>query len=165
VDGRITHAPTPEGRIAAVIRSQILQDAHPIPDRPDYADLNDWLRPFLSREFLLERIEEAQGEARRKFLQEDLDRAEARIEKKFLDGATPGARIARAAYSLIVHYTLPVPQHPTEKDLAAGLAIYLDREFLFVRLDESRRDGQSERQMHLREELLRSEKRIAENLL
>jgi hypothetical protein len=165
VDGRITHAPTPEGRIAAVIRSLILRDAHPIPDRPDYADLNDWLRPFLSCEFLSERIEEAPGEQRRQFLREDLERMEARIEKKFLDGPRGDAWIARASHFLIVHYNLPPPGHPTEGDLLAGLEMYLHRERVFVRLDESRRDGQPERQSQLREELLRSEKRIAENPL
>lgn len=62
MDGRITHAPTPHARIAAVCRSIILKYAHPAPDRPDYADLSEWLEIYLERELLLRQVLEGNTE-------------------------------------------------------------------------------------------------------
>jgi hypothetical protein len=83
MDGRITHAKSSEGRIAAVCRSLIIRMAHPVPDRPDYADLNEWLKIYLTREFLMERIDEWHQDKtpeRHKYLMEELVHIERRID-------------------------------------------------------------------------------------
>jgi len=65
VNGRINHDDTPEGRIAAVCKSLMLQmeNRHNKtgvgPSVPDYADLRDVLKPFVERELLNARIDEA----------------------------------------------------------------------------------------------------------
>lgn len=87
MDGRITHAPTAKERIAAVCRSLIIKYAHPIPDRPDYADLSEWLEIYLEREFLMRQILESnteQTETHRKFLSDSLVKAEAEIARQGL---------------------------------------------------------------------------------
>ena len=87
MDGRITHAATAEGRIAAVCRSLILKFAKPIPNRPDYADLDEWLKIYLEREFLLERIDEGgipQTPEHQEILRSQLVLAEAEIAKQGL---------------------------------------------------------------------------------
>jgi hypothetical protein len=61
VNGRI-HAEeeTPEGRIAAVARSLCLQMKQKLNrEQPDYADFRDVLRPFVQRELIRARIDEA----------------------------------------------------------------------------------------------------------
>lgn len=87
MDGRITSGPSPEARIAAVCRSLILRYARPLPDRPNYADLNEWLQVYLEREFLVVRIDEGhqpQTEARGEYLRTQLVRAEAKIAENKL---------------------------------------------------------------------------------
>lgn len=87
MDGRITHGPSPEARIAAVCRSLIIRFAKPVPDRPDYADLNEWLQVYLEREFTIVRIDEfhqERTEARERLLTERLVRAEAIIAENKL---------------------------------------------------------------------------------
>lgn len=87
MDGRITHAASPEARIAAVCRALILRYAHPAPDRPDYADLNEWLQVYLEREFLMVRIDEAkqhQSPEHGEGLRAALIRAETRIAENKL---------------------------------------------------------------------------------
>jgi hypothetical protein len=65
MNGRIDHDATPEGRIAAVAKSLGIQMAESRrktgkgPSEPDYADFRDVLRPFIQRELLLARIDEA----------------------------------------------------------------------------------------------------------
>ena len=58
MNGRINHDDTPEGRIAAVARSLCIQ-MQKDKREPDYADFRDALRPFLKRELLNARIDEA----------------------------------------------------------------------------------------------------------
>ncbi len=58
MNGRIREADTPEERLAAVAKSLVEQMERK--DRvPDYADFRDALRPFVERELLLARIDEA----------------------------------------------------------------------------------------------------------
>lgn len=58
MNGRISHDDTPEGRIAAVVRSLCIQMDRKLSREPDYADFRDALRPFLKRELLRARIDE-----------------------------------------------------------------------------------------------------------
>lgn len=58
MNGRIDSEATPEGRLAAVARSLALRLAKDKRE-PDYADYRDALRPFVQRELILARIEEA----------------------------------------------------------------------------------------------------------
>ena len=87
MDGRITHARTPEERIAAVCRSLIFKHSRPVPDRPDYADLTEWLKVYLDREFLMVRLDEGhqpQTPERHETLRAELIRAEAKIAENKL---------------------------------------------------------------------------------
>jgi len=59
MNGRVHHDETPEGRIAAVARSLCVQMKQKLKREPDYADFRDVLRPFLQRELLNARIDEA----------------------------------------------------------------------------------------------------------
>lgn len=58
MDGRITSDPTPEGRLAAVVKSVFIQMRDHERKDPDYADFRDCMRPFLQREIILARMEE-----------------------------------------------------------------------------------------------------------
>lgn len=62
MNGRIYQDGTPEGRLAAVARSLALRMAEQKKE-PDYADYRDTLRPFVKRELILARIEEARKSA------------------------------------------------------------------------------------------------------
>ena len=59
MNGRIHHDETPEGRIAAVARALCIQMEKKLQREPDYADFRDVLRPFLQRELLNVRVDEA----------------------------------------------------------------------------------------------------------
>jgi len=65
MNGRVHHDDTPEGRLAAVARSLAIRMAKGDaqmgiePSEADYADYRDALRPFVKREILLARIDEA----------------------------------------------------------------------------------------------------------
>jgi len=65
VNGRVHAEDTPEGRIAAVCKSLMTQMAEKYrkgrsgPSAPDYADFREVLRPFIQREILNARIDEA----------------------------------------------------------------------------------------------------------
>jgi hypothetical protein len=65
MNGRIRAEETPEGRIAAVARSLAIEieERHARtgsgPTEPDYADYREALGPYIRRELLLARIEEA----------------------------------------------------------------------------------------------------------
>ena len=65
MNGRAHKDDTPEGRLAAVARSLAIRMAKGDvetgiePSEPDYADYRDALRPFVKRELLLARIDEA----------------------------------------------------------------------------------------------------------
>jgi len=75
MNGRIDGEKTPEGRLAAVAMSVILQmQLRALEDaacrscgriaalrQPDYADFRDAMRPFIERELLLARINEARS--------------------------------------------------------------------------------------------------------
>jgi hypothetical protein len=167
MDGRITHGPTPEARIAAVVRSVILLLAHPVPDRPDYADLAEWLCLYLAYEFVIVRLEEAPEEERKRELRAELDLIEARFgDSKYREeGATPEVRLAKMCHALMVLHSLPAPARPTERDLAEWLQIYLKREFLIVRFDEAKKGQHEQRQRFLREEIVRTEVLIAHGRL
>src|SRR5262245_58109249 len=67
MNGRIASEKTPEGRLAAVamslarrMREAFLKSGQG-PGEPDYADYRDALRPFVERELLLARIDEARN--------------------------------------------------------------------------------------------------------
>jgi hypothetical protein len=59
MNGRVHHEDTPEGRIAAVAKSLCIQMDKKLKREPDYADFRDVLRPFIKKEILNARIEEA----------------------------------------------------------------------------------------------------------
>jgi hypothetical protein len=59
MNGRVHHDDTPEGRLAAVARSLAIQMEEKLNREPDYADYRDALRPFVRRELLNARIDEA----------------------------------------------------------------------------------------------------------
>jgi hypothetical protein len=59
VNGRIHEDQTAEGRIAAVAKSFLVQMRDKYKRDPDYADFRDVLRPFVQREMLRARIDEA----------------------------------------------------------------------------------------------------------
>jgi len=65
VNGRTEQEKTPEGRLAAVAKSLAIRmetkyrQSGVGPSQPDYADYRDAFRPYLQRELLLARIEEA----------------------------------------------------------------------------------------------------------
>jgi hypothetical protein len=69
MNGRIHHDPTPEGRLAAVCRSLMTQmdtrhrKTRVGPAEPDYADFREALRPYVRREILIARIDEARKSA------------------------------------------------------------------------------------------------------
>jgi hypothetical protein len=64
MSGRI-HEVTPEGRLATVARELALamklhhRETHTGPEEPDYADYREALRPYVQKELLLARIDEA----------------------------------------------------------------------------------------------------------
>ncbi len=66
MNGRFLHEETPEGRLAAVAvaLAAAFEDRHHRyrngPTKPDVADLRDALRPYVIRELLKARIEEAE---------------------------------------------------------------------------------------------------------
>jgi hypothetical protein len=57
MDGRITSEPTPEGRLAAVAYSVMVQMRDHEKKDADYADYRDCLRPFVHRELILVQLE------------------------------------------------------------------------------------------------------------
>lgn len=59
MNGRIHEDQTAEGRIAAVAKSFLVQMRDKYKRDPDYADFRDVLRPFVQREMLRARIDEA----------------------------------------------------------------------------------------------------------
>ena len=60
MNGRIhAEAETPEGRLAAVAKSLITQMRDKHKRDPDYADFRDVLKPFVQREIIRARIDEA----------------------------------------------------------------------------------------------------------
>lgn len=70
MNGRTHHQElTPEGRLAVVVRSLVLklQEQHRMtgvgPREPDYSDFRDALRPYVRRELLFARIDEARKTA------------------------------------------------------------------------------------------------------
>jgi hypothetical protein len=65
MNGRIQQEETPEARIGAAARSLVIKMRDEFnrtntgPCEPDYADFREGLRPFIKRELLMARIEEA----------------------------------------------------------------------------------------------------------
>jgi hypothetical protein len=53
MDGRISNEPTPEGRLAAVAYSVMVQMRDHEKKEADYADYRDCMRPFVQRELVL----------------------------------------------------------------------------------------------------------------
>lgn len=69
MNGRTHEEETPEGRLAAAARSLAIKmedrfhKTHAGPSEPDYADYREALRPYVRRELLLARIDEARKTA------------------------------------------------------------------------------------------------------
>lgn len=62
MNGRIEREATPEARLAAVAKSlEVKMEGNR--KRPDYADYRDALRPYIQRELILVKIEEARHAA------------------------------------------------------------------------------------------------------
>jgi hypothetical protein len=66
VNGRILQEETPEGRLAAVVKTLFLEMRRKFANRlpeyrePDYADIRDTIKPFLDREICAARLKEAE---------------------------------------------------------------------------------------------------------
>ena len=58
MDGRIAGEPTPEGRLAAVAFSVMVQMRDHEKKDADYADYRDCMRPFVRRELILVQLDE-----------------------------------------------------------------------------------------------------------
>jgi hypothetical protein len=84
MNGRVHHDDTPEGRIAAVARSLCVQMATKSRE-PDYADFRDVFRPFLQRELLNARIDEARKTSGRALTQRVRELAKELQAIKFPD--------------------------------------------------------------------------------
>jgi hypothetical protein len=76
---RNINAPTAAGRLAAVVREFIVQWAkqhgHQYPMTPDNRDLQDFMQPYVEREDLVSRLDEAINEGMRTNSVESLQRA------------------------------------------------------------------------------------------
>ena len=59
MNGRIVKESTPEGRLAAVAKSVAVRLRADLRREADYADYRDAMRPYILRELVLARIEEA----------------------------------------------------------------------------------------------------------
>ncbi len=84
MNGRVHHDDTPEGRMAAVARSLCIQMKNSLRE-PDYADFRDVLRPFLQRELLNARIDEARKTSGRALTQRVRELAKELQAIKFPD--------------------------------------------------------------------------------
>lgn len=65
MNGRINQEETPEGRLAAVVKTLLLEMrrkfGHRLPEyrEPDYADIREAIKPFLDREICAAKLKEA----------------------------------------------------------------------------------------------------------
>lgn len=59
MNGRVHDDPTPAGRLAAVATSLSIKMAKTADFHPDYADFKEAFAPYVKRELLLARIDEA----------------------------------------------------------------------------------------------------------
>lgn len=86
MNGRVVREPSPEGRLAAVARTLTIR-LRERGKEPDYADYRDAFRPFIRRELILARIEEARHDmgqaltARARELAAELIAVEREIEE------------------------------------------------------------------------------------
>ena len=79
---RFSQAPTPAARLAAVIREYLINRCPEYPHTPDYADIEQFLSPYLERELLMRAIaENIPISNRAKSLKVDLENVELRISK------------------------------------------------------------------------------------
>ncbi|MGH9744735.1 MAG: hypothetical protein ACRD59_01325 [Candidatus Acidiferrales bacterium] len=92
MNGRINHEDTPWGRLAAVARSLCLQmdKKHRAtkrgPSQPDYADFREVFRPFIERELLRARIDEARKTSGRVLTDRMRELEKELLALKFPDG-------------------------------------------------------------------------------
>lgn len=56
---RVLNGKTPEDRMAAVARTLVMNMQQALGRTPDYADFRDTLRPFIRRELIRARVDEA----------------------------------------------------------------------------------------------------------
>jgi hypothetical protein len=84
MNGRIENEPTPTKRIAALFRSILIHYAVPIPNVPDYADIEALIDPYVALEILNARKDESrtmQGALRRDVINDGILEAQQRIAK------------------------------------------------------------------------------------
>jgi len=87
MNGRITDHPTATRRIAALFRSILIHYAIPIPNIPDYSDIEQLIEPFIRYEDRLSRSDECtrvQTQLRRDLLGDDLALAKKEIANSVL---------------------------------------------------------------------------------
>lgn len=80
--GDIIHGHTPERRIAALLYTLIRKKVTALPFNFDYMDMQDIIRPYLAKEILLIRLDEADqvhSEERKKVLRQNLEAVELDI--------------------------------------------------------------------------------------
>jgi len=168
VDGRITAAPTPAGRLAALLRSIVIQRVRPVPPVPDYGDIAERIHPFLEKERLLAGIEESQEEnnsERVRELEGKLSIVKAIVASQKLgsltDAATPEGRL----FDFFRAFVLP-PNYSLGNlvGIEQLLAPFIEKERLLEKLLEADRAQNGERRRHLSSGLVKAEARIAEIL-
>jgi hypothetical protein len=87
VNGRIIDKESSTKRMAALFRSILIYYSVPIPNVPDYADIEQLIEPFVRYEDRLSRSDECtrlQTQLRRDLLGDDLALARKEIEKSVL---------------------------------------------------------------------------------
>jgi len=168
VDGRITSAPTPAGRFAALFRSIIIQRVRPIPPTPDYGDIEERVDPFLEKELVIADIEEATEEHNLERVQEleaKLVLVKAIVNSKKLgsstDVQTPVGRLVAFFRAFVLS-----PNYVSGSDagLEQLLNPFIEKERLLTKLKEADRAQNAVRRRQLASELVKAEAKIAETL-
>ncbi len=168
MDGRITAAPQPAGRFAALFRSIVIQRVRPIPPTPDYGDIEEWVDPFLEKELLFADIEEAKEENNLERVQEleaQLVIVKTILNSKKLgsssDAQTPAGRLA----DFFRAFVLPPGYGPNfDKGVEQLLNPFIEKERLLSKLKEADRAQNEVRHKYLASALVKVEAKIAESL-
>jgi hypothetical protein len=172
VDGRITSAPTPAGRLAAFFRSFVIQNFTPIPALPDYADIAESIEPFLDKELILARIGEAERAHRNdriEHLKSELGQVTLVLEGIKMDVQTDGPAPVKRLLAFAKRFVFaPIPQSAAvdEAVLEPLLMPFLEKELALACLHEAGMGmaQDTDRKRHLAAGLVKIEARIADIL-
>jgi len=168
VDGRITAAPTPAGRLAALLRSIVIQRVRPIPPTPDYGDIAERIHPFLEKEGLLAGIEESEEEnnsERVRELEGKLAIVKAIVASQRLSSLTEAPTPAGRLFDFFRAFVLP-PNYSVGNDAGVEqlLVPFIEKERLLEKLLEADRAQNASRRRVLSSALVKAEAKIAEIL-